>query len=183
MYKILTKSFDSIGAILMNNHMSNFYGEMAELISKLKKEKILQWELMLCVDMAAAVLAEVLMQTDVEIDVESEIITWLMDVTSKPPETKPQKGKGKAKGSRTSASTARGKNTVFGVLVNKVQVEQSEAIRQQQQKKQLTPGPSNACKPSNDVETSTINDDDTEFVGKHQGLPVKEANSKLKIGH
>ena len=85
------------------------------------------------------------------------------------------KGKGKAKGSRTSASTVIGKNTVFGVLVNKVQVEQSEAIRQ------LTPGPRNACTSSSDVERSTTNDDDTEFVGKHQGLPVKEANSKLKI--
>ena len=103
-----------------------------------------------------------------------------MGVTSKPPETKPPKGKGKTKGSRTSASTVRGKNTVFGVLVNKVQAEQSEAVRQQQQKKQPTPGPSNACTPSSDVDPSTTNDDDTEFVGKHQGLPVKEANSKLK---
>ena len=131
--------------------------------------------------MAAAVLADILMHNDVEIDVESETITWLMGVTSKPLETKPPKGKGKAKGSRTFASTARGKNTVFGVLVNKVQVEQSETVRQQQQKKQPTPGPSNACTPSSGVEASTTNDGDTEFVGKHQGLLVKEANSKLKI--
>ena len=91
--------------------------------------------------MAVAVLAVVLMQNDVEMDVESEIITWPMGVTSKPPETKPQKGKGKTKGLRTSAHTVRGKNTVFHVLVNKVQAEQSEAVRQQQQKKQPTPGP------------------------------------------
>ena len=89
MFKILTKLFVSIGAILMNNHMSNFYDEMAELIRKLKKENLLRWKLIQCVEWTAAVLAEVLMQNDVEIDVESETITWPMGVTSKPPESKP----------------------------------------------------------------------------------------------
>ena len=181
MFKKSTTSSASIGAILMNNHMSNFYDEMAELISKLKKEKILQWKLMLCVEVAAAELAEVLMQNNVEIDVESKTITWLMGVTSNSPKNKTPKGKGKAKGTRTSASTARGKNSIFGILVNKVQVEQSEAIGQQQQKRQPTLGPMSVCTPSGDVDGSTVNNSDNEFVGKHQGLPVKEANSKLKI--
>ena len=79
----------------MNNHMSNFYDEMAELINRLQKEKILQWKLMQCVEVAAAVLAEVLMRNKVEIDVETKIITWPMGVTSKPPESKLIKGNGK----------------------------------------------------------------------------------------
>ena len=62
----------------MNNHMSNLYDEMAELINRLRKEKILQWKLMRCIEVAVAVLTEVLMQNKVEIDVETEIITWPM---------------------------------------------------------------------------------------------------------
>ena len=105
--------------------MVSFYDEMTELISRLKKEKILQWKLMCCVEVAAAVLAEVLMQHDIEIDVETETITWPMGVTSQPSQNKTPnaKGKGKGKATRTSASTAHGKNNVFGVLVNRVQAE------------------------------------------------------------
>ena len=121
------------------------------------------------------------MQNKVEIDVETEIITWPMVVTSKPPESKPTKGKGKTKGTKTSASTARGKNSVFGLLVNKVQAEHSGAVMQQEQKRQPTPGPSTSCTSSGGVDGSTDNYSENEFVGKHQGLPVKEANSKLKI--
>ena len=43
-------------------------------------------------------LAEVLMQNDVEIDVESETITWLMGVTSNPPQNKAPKAKLRAHG-------------------------------------------------------------------------------------
>ena len=75
--------------------MVSFYDEMAELISQLKKEKILQWKLMQCVEVAAAVLAEVLMQHDVKIDVETEIITWPMGETSQPPQNKAPNAKGK----------------------------------------------------------------------------------------
>ena len=125
--------------------MSNFYDEMAELIIRLRKEKILQWKLMQCIKVEAAVLAEVRMQNEVEIDVETKIITWPMGVTSKPPESKPTNGKGKAKGARTSANTARGKNCVFGLLVNKVQAEQCGSVQQLEQKRQPAPGPSTSC--------------------------------------
>ena len=136
---------------------------------------------MQCIEVAAALLAEVLMQNEVEIDVETGIITWPMGVTSKPPESKPTKGKGKAKGTRTSANTARGKNCVFGLLVNKVQVEQCGSVQQLEQKRQPAPGPSTACASGGVVDGSTDVKSENDFVGKHQGLPVKEANSKLKI--
>ena len=134
--------------------------------------------------MAAAVLAEVLMQHDVEIDVETEIITWWMGVTSQPPQNKTlnAKGKGKGKATRTSASTTRGKNNVFGVLVNKVQAEQLENIKAQEIKQQASAGPSKTgttCRPDNSTRDEA--ETEPEFVGTHQGLPVKEANSKLKF--
>ena len=134
--------------------MVSFYDEMTELISRLKKEKILQWKLMHCVEVAAAVLAEVLMQHDVKIDVETEIITWPMGVTSQPPQNKMPnaKGKGKGKATRTSASTTHGKNNVFGVLVNRVQAEQLENAKAKEIKQQASAGPSKTgttCRPDN----------------------------------
>ena len=91
------------------------------------------------------------------------------------------KGKGKGKATRTSASTACGKNNVFGVLVNRVQAEQLENAKAEEIKQQASAGPSKTgttCRQDNitrdEAETEPV------FVGTHQGLPVKEANSKLK---
>ena len=138
---------------------------------------------MQCAEVEAPVLA-VLMQHDVEIDVETEIITWLMGVTSQPPQNKTPnaKGKGKGKATRTSASTTRGKNNVFGVLANKVQAEQLENAKAQEIKQQASAGPSKTgttCR----LDNSTKDEAETEpeFVDTHQCLPVKEANSKLKF--
>ena len=139
---------------------------------------------MRCVEVAAAVLAEVLMQHDVKIDVETEIITWPMGVTSQPPQNKAPnaKGKGKGKATRTSASTTRGKNNVFGVLVNKVQAEQLENVKAQEIKQQASVGPSKTGTTSiPDNSTRDEAETEPEFVGTHQALPVKEANSKLKF--
>ena len=136
-----------------------------------------------CVEVAAAVLAEVLMQHDVKIDVETEIITWPMEVTSQPPQNKASnaKGKGKGKATRTSVSTTCGKNNVFGVLVNKVQAEHLENTKALEIKQQPSAGPSKTGSTSI-PDNSTRDDAETEpeFAGTHQGLPVKEANSKLK---
>ena len=49
-------------------------------------------------EVTAAELVKVLMQNEVEIDVETEIITWPMGVTSKPPESKHTKEKQRMQG-------------------------------------------------------------------------------------
>ena len=74
---------------------------------------------------------------------------------------------GKAKGKRTSANTARGKNCVFGLLVNKVQVEQCGSVQQLEQKRQPAPGPSTSCTSGGVVDGSTDVESENDFVGKH----------------
>ena len=96
-------------------------------------------------------------------------------VTSKPPESKLTKGKGKTKGTKTSASTARGKNSAFGLPVNKVQVEHCGAVTQQEQKRQPTPRPSTSCTSSGGVDGSTANYSENEFVGKHPRFASKRS--------
>ena len=82
---------------------------------------------------------------------------------------------------RTSASTTCGKNNVFWVLVNKVQSEHLENTKAPEIKQQPSAGPSKTG--STAIPDNSTRDDaetEPEFVGTHQGLPVKEANSKLK---
>ena len=90
--------FVILGAILTNNHQKEFYDEFDSLIKELNKEGLLKWKVMKCLEVASVVLAEVLIQNGVNIDVDTEMVHWLMaDIVSGPPTN--VENKGKAKGS------------------------------------------------------------------------------------
>ena len=76
---------------------------------------------MKCLEVATVVLAEVLIQNGVNIDVDTEMIHWLMaDIVSEPPINVVNKGK--AKGSKVSKKVISGKlGHVFGHIVNDIQ--------------------------------------------------------------
>ena len=75
---------------------------------------------MKCLEVAAAVLAEVLIQNGVNIDVETECIHWLIaDIVTGPPTNVVNKGKRGAKVPKKLISGKSGQ--VFGQIVNDIQ--------------------------------------------------------------
>ena len=107
--------------MLTNNHQKEFYGEIDSLIKELNKEGLLKWKVMECLEVAAVVLAEVLIQNGVNIDVDIEMIHWPMaDIVSGLPTNVVNKGK--AKGSKVSKKVISGKSGhVFGQIVIDIQ--------------------------------------------------------------
>ena len=114
-------AFVILGAILTNNHQKEFYDEFNSLIKELNKEDLLKWKVMNCLEVATVVLAEVLIQNGVNIDVDTEMIHWPMaDIVPGPPTNVVNKGK--AKGSKVSKKVISGKSAhVFGQIVNDIQ--------------------------------------------------------------
>ena len=111
-----------IGAILTNNHQMDYKEHLIKLLNTFRKEGMLHWKQMLAVEVASAVLAEVLIQNNVVIDCETECIHWPFGIVSKPPISTPNK-----KGKATSKTVKSGKSgTIFGVIVNEIQIQGSQ---------------------------------------------------------
>ena len=103
---------------------------LVKLVESFRKEGMLHWKQMLAVEVASAVLAGVLIQNNVVIDCESESIQWPFGVVSNPP-SNTQSKKGKA----TSKSVKSGKlGTIFGVIVNDIQPEESKKLKLHRQR-------------------------------------------------
>ena len=62
---------------------------LIKLLDTFRKEDMLHWKQMLAVEVASAVLAEVLIQNNVVIDCETECIHWPFGIISKPPISTP----------------------------------------------------------------------------------------------
>ena len=71
-------------------------------------------------EVAAAVLAEVLTNNGIQIDCDKEVISWPFGSTSLPPNSGKAKNNGKAKGKGVKSDKS---GVIFGVLVNKAQRE------------------------------------------------------------
>ena len=112
--------FCNLGAILTIIR-KNFIMSLIILLRSLIKRGFLKWKVMKCLEVAAAVLAEVLIQNGVNIDVDTEVIHWPMaDIVSGPPTNVVNKGKGK--GSKVSKKVISGQlGHVFGQIVNDIQ--------------------------------------------------------------
>ena len=80
---------------------------------------------MKCLEVAAAVLAEVLIQNGVNIDVETECIHWpIADIVTGPPTNVVNKGK--STGTKVPKKVISGKSgQVFGQIVNDIQAKKS----------------------------------------------------------
>ena len=95
---------------------------LIKLLDQFRKEGMLHWKQMLAVEVASAVLAEVLIQNNVVIDCESKCIHWPFGIVSKPPSTTGTK-KGKAMGKSVKSGKS---GTIFGVIVNDIQHQENQ---------------------------------------------------------
>ena len=111
----------------MNNCQSLFYDKLCELLQQLKCENMLKWKWMRCVEVAAAVLAEVLCNNGVSIDCDTEVISWPFGTVSSPPNSDESKKKGKGGKGKGKVVKSGKSGTIFGVLVNKIQKEHFSA--------------------------------------------------------
>ena len=143
--------FVILGAILTNNHQKEFYDEFDSLIKELNKEGLLK-----CLKVAT-VLAEVLIQNGVNIDVDTEMIHWLMaDIVSGPPINVVNKGK--AKGSKVSKKVISGQSGhVFGQIVNDIQAIK-EALSNTVPETSAGPSTSNTVAPAATSTTKTTSE-------------------------
>ena len=103
---------------------------LIKLLESFRKEGMLHWKQMLAVEVASAVLAEVLIQNNVVIDCESECIQWPFGIVSKPPGNTQNK-----KGKATSKNVKSGKSgMIFGIIVNDIQEQDSKKLKSAQPK-------------------------------------------------
>ena len=132
---------------------------LVKLLESFRKEGMLCWKQMLEVEVALAVLADVLIQNNVVIDCESESIQWPFSVVSNPPSSTQSK-----KGKATSRSVKSGKSgMIFGVIVNDIQQQESKKLKTTQAK-------ARSCSPAEEdqvmAKASTSKGNNSQSVGQ-----------------
>lgn len=88
--------------MLMNNHKEHLALVMAELVRDFRKQKLIKWRQMKALELAAAVVAELLVLNGVDFDLATGKITWPSGHVSKPPKGKTKTGKSSGKSQKSS---------------------------------------------------------------------------------
>ena len=149
---------------------------------------------MKCLEVAAAVLAEVLIQNGVNIDVDTEFIHWpIADIVTSPPTNVVSKGKGR--GAKVPKKVISGKSgQVFSQIVNDIQAQKKtcSSTEGNSDAEPSTSGHAVAAKtstagPSSQESESTAAPNKANQKGnglqttRHVGLPVRVRNGNLLV--
>ena len=153
--------------------------EIQNLLFDLVKEKMVLWKQMRCLELAAALVAETLIEMGVQIVTNPDEIHWPTGHVSKPSAPLRKKKGGK--------KTEKNKHGVFGQIVadlapklpadGQVQVVQSENSNTEigTQEAKVT-----RSKNKNKKSKSSKNDEDVIEI-EHEGLPVQPRKCKFKL--
>ena len=110
------------GKILINNHSEKMGTLVRQLVKELRDQKMVKWKQMKCVELAGAVLAEILLVRGVVFDLEQQTTEWPSGHKVKPPKKLTKSGKNSSKSEKSCDAPG----VLFNTLTKSILEEEKE---------------------------------------------------------
>ena len=165
-YKFATQE----GAVIFNIHALDNKDEIQLLLFELRKENMAIWKQMRCLEIVAAIMAEMLMEMSVNIMTSPEEIHWPMGCIMR-------------LGSQAKAKKGKKTTTVFGSIVYEYAPEKDVDYTKQGDSAAVTAKPIKRGKDKTKATSDMAKDDETDcqVVATHEGLMVQEQKCMVKL--